>query len=402
MAKRPTLTDITSFTNSSNINALSQNWDAIEEAFDNTISRDGSTPNTMSGDLDLNGNALLNVGTIDVENLTIDGQTVTDLASVPEWRSSWVTATSYVKNDLVKANGNVYICLVGHTSGTFATDLTALKWELLVTKGDTGAGSGDLIAANNLSELANFATARANLGLGTVATDSIVPIARGGTGATDNATARSNLGLGTVATESILPISKGGTGQALSDPGGQRVLGWDNAANEVAWFGVGSGVTLASNQINTTSTPTTIPAVTLSGTSPTITTAIPDTAFQINVGFRGVSTNGTDAWGIRVGAGTILTSGYDGKAYMGTIGGVTATDRFPMVHAAAASSTYDGTVTFTKQGGTYWFMQGTVFRSDGVAWVVQGHIPVTGSITRIFFYAVGDSFDSGTVYVSHM
>jgi hypothetical protein len=76
MAKRPTLTDLTSLTNSSAINTLSQNWDAIEEAFDNTLSLDGSTPNAMNADLDLNGNGLLNVGAIDVENLTLNGQTV--------------------------------------------------------------------------------------------------------------------------------------------------------------------------------------------------------------------------------------------------------------------------------------------------------------------------------------
>lgn len=194
MAKRPTLTDITSLTNSSNINAINQNWDAIQEAFDNTLSLDGSTPNAMNSDLDLNGNSLLNVGTIDVDDLTLNGQQVTDLATVPDWRSSWASGQSYAVNDLVKTAGNVYICLVAHTAGgDFSADLTAGNWELFVPKGDSGAGAGDMLSANNLSDVANPATSRANLGLGTVAVENTVPIAKGGTGATDAATARTNL-----------------------------------------------------------------------------------------------------------------------------------------------------------------------------------------------------------------
>lgn len=59
MAKRPTLTDVTSgFGTAAVINA---NNAAIETAFDNTLSRDGSTPNQMEADLDMNSNRVLNL-----------------------------------------------------------------------------------------------------------------------------------------------------------------------------------------------------------------------------------------------------------------------------------------------------------------------------------------------------
>ena len=62
MAKRPTTTSITS--GHASITALNANITALKEGFDNTLSRDGSSPNTMSADLDLNGNDITNVATI--------------------------------------------------------------------------------------------------------------------------------------------------------------------------------------------------------------------------------------------------------------------------------------------------------------------------------------------------
>lgn len=44
--------------------------------------------------------------------------------------TAWVTATSYAQGDLVSESGNVYYCTTAHTSGTFATDLSAGKWYL--------------------------------------------------------------------------------------------------------------------------------------------------------------------------------------------------------------------------------------------------------------------------------
>lgn len=52
---------------------------------------------------------------------------------------AWVTSTAYVVNNSVYNGSALYRCIVAHTSGTFATDLAAGKWELLI---DLTSGSG--------------------------------------------------------------------------------------------------------------------------------------------------------------------------------------------------------------------------------------------------------------------
>jgi hypothetical protein len=47
--------------------------------------------------------------------------------------SAWVTSTAYVVGDVVATGGAVYKCLTAHTSGTFATDLAAVKWVLVTS-----------------------------------------------------------------------------------------------------------------------------------------------------------------------------------------------------------------------------------------------------------------------------
>ena len=50
----------------------------IEAAIDNTLSRIGDTPNTMSADIDLNSNDILNVNSIDVSQLYLNGALLTE------------------------------------------------------------------------------------------------------------------------------------------------------------------------------------------------------------------------------------------------------------------------------------------------------------------------------------
>lgn len=57
---------------------------------------------------------------------------------VGAWEGTWTTSTDYQLRDVVvdgAAGGNtdnLYICIVAHTSGTWATDLAASKWELML------------------------------------------------------------------------------------------------------------------------------------------------------------------------------------------------------------------------------------------------------------------------------
>lgn len=186
MSKKPTIVTVDSGWMSNT--QLTTNLEALRDAFDNTLSLDGSTPNAMNADLDMNGNDILNVGELNVASVSVAGsslsgtlqsvatQVAADAAtasaaataaqaaenSLLEWQGPWLTATAYAPSDLVSESGNTYVCLVSHTSGTFATDLGAGNWEIFAAKGATGAGTGDVLASNNGSEFTPT-TFRSNL-----------------------------------------------------------------------------------------------------------------------------------------------------------------------------------------------------------------------------------------------
>jgi len=69
MAKKPTVTTIAS--GYASTTALNENFQALRDGFDNTLSLDGSTPNAMQGDLDLNGNDILNASSLTVNGVDV-------------------------------------------------------------------------------------------------------------------------------------------------------------------------------------------------------------------------------------------------------------------------------------------------------------------------------------------
>jgi hypothetical protein len=56
--------------------------------------------------------------------ITNSGQLLVNIATLPAWAGT----TPYVLGDWVSNSGVSYYCLIGHTSGTFSTDLAAGRW----------------------------------------------------------------------------------------------------------------------------------------------------------------------------------------------------------------------------------------------------------------------------------
>ncbi len=183
------------------------NSDRIEGAFQNTVSRDGSGPNAMLADLDLNGHRIFNLPNIPVDlseaasKWYVDSIAVSGLQGPPgpegpmgadgatgptgdtgtagaDGFNGWSPVFSVVTDSSrrvlqvsdwqggtgTKPTTGLYVSATGLTS-TLASAV-----DIRGPQGVAGAGTGDLLSTNNLSDLTNAGTARTNLGLGTAAT----------------------------------------------------------------------------------------------------------------------------------------------------------------------------------------------------------------------------------------
>lgn len=102
------------------IDSLNDNFDAIEQALENTLSRDGTSPNAMEADLDMNSNDILNASDIYTQTLYINGvqvepsngvtagvafQTYEFTATAGQTTFSVSPATPYVSSITVIVNG---------------------------------------------------------------------------------------------------------------------------------------------------------------------------------------------------------------------------------------------------------------------------------------------------------
>jgi hypothetical protein len=179
-----TLNDLSNLQNeNSAVTTINGNSATIETAFDNTLSRDGSAPNQMEADLDMNSNNILNANDVRTNHLILNGVTVesADLASLDPVGdgkilsnisgSSAIPTGNTLTEVLDHSLGNTQGTLIYRDSTSWNTLPPGTSGQVLKTNGigqnpswASSAGTGDMLSINNLSDVASVPTSRVNLG----------------------------------------------------------------------------------------------------------------------------------------------------------------------------------------------------------------------------------------------
>jgi hypothetical protein len=121
--------------------------------------------------------------------------------------------------------------------------------------------------------------------------------------------------------------------------------------------------------------------------------------------FQGVSTNGSSDYQIRIGTGTVTTSGYAAvnvSTAGGGIGTSSYTSGFVFVVPGGASASHSGSVTLSNITGNAWVSNGFVPATDTTRGNISGGSITLGGvldIVRITTVNGTDTFDAGSVNI---
>lgn len=149
MAKRPTTSTLTNTASPTYLTQLNQNFTNVRNQFDNTLSLDGSTPNAMNADIDLNGNDLINANSVNTASLRIGGQAVVasdavnqtvkkEFETVALLLADTGTYTNYAVDDYLRVVDGGFVYKVAASSATNQHVTTAGGVKLYVLPDATG------------------------------------------------------------------------------------------------------------------------------------------------------------------------------------------------------------------------------------------------------------------------
>jgi hypothetical protein len=135
-------------------------------------------------------------------------------------------------------------------------------------------------------------------------------------------------------------------------------------------------------------------------------TSIPSWVKRVTVMFNGVSTNGTSAVIVQIGAGSVTTSGYvssSGNVYGANATAVATSTVGMILQQNVAGSTRIGHMIFTNISGNVWVASHSL--GDTSSFITNmtggGNVTLSGTLDRVRITTVNgtDTFDAGSINI---
>ena len=134
-------------------------------------------------------------------------------------------------------------------------------------------------------------------------------------------------------------------------------------------------------------------------------TSIPSWVKRITVSFNGISTSGSSQPTIRMGSGSIESTGYAGAVsslnHTGSIISAVLSDGFQLIQNHGSSIVMGGSMVLTLVSGNIWVANAQLGRADGNLATCAGYKTFSGTIDRLRLTTVNgtDTFDAGSINI---
>lgn len=391
-------------------NVLNTNFDAIETATDRLLSRYADSPNAMESNLDMNNYNILNVDSIDVEALTIDGseipsvddvvaaQAASEAAQAAAEAAQAAAETAEANAEAAAATLNLPTAGVGDAGKLLEVNPAEDGYQF------TASISTDQITDANVTEakLATGSVTADKIGASAVTTSKINNEAVTTAKIVDSAITSAKLDNSAVTVAKLDSSVYASTAEAEAGVEDTKVMTAAKVSEAIS-ANASSPLTVLEEELDLTNGG-------LNNTSSWNIDGIPASARIVYIAVKDASFDNGDEFNLRVRAsGGAPSSTYTGSVEGG--GGTTAwTNGAGLTRSLAAGDTVSLVITMTRidPDGNTWSISsqgaetsgGTTFYQAAGTWQATGSQVVDGVSLRSDS-ATGD-FDSGTATVMYM